>query len=297
MREERCNFATYHPINNFIYFLFVILATMFTVHPVFLGISLVAAIVYRIIWKGFVGLRSTLGILAFVVAITTIGNLCLSHNGVTVFFYANGNAVTLEALCYGLAMGAMIGTVIIWFMNAQEICTQDKFMYLFGRVAPSVALTISMMFRFIPLLQERYHKIHQAQYAMGRGQDKKLLPRMRQGTKEISILISWSLENSIDTADSMEARGYGLKHRTNFHLYRFTGRDMVNLGIACVAGSLTWYGIFSGSAEMYYYPEMIAAEHGVMTWITGVAYLLLLLLPMMIEIKGVLQWKQLTYSK
>ena len=39
-------FSSYHPMVNFIYFLMVIGSSMFFMHPVFLGLSLCAAMLY-----------------------------------------------------------------------------------------------------------------------------------------------------------------------------------------------------------------------------------------------------------
>lgn len=91
--------------------------------------------------------------------------------------------------------------------------TPDKFLYLFGRVLPVLSLLLSMSFRFIPLLKNRYREISMGQRCMGR-QGGGLIQRGRLLAKKVSILISWSLEAAIETSDSMESRGYGLKGRT-----------------------------------------------------------------------------------
>lgn len=41
----------------------------------------------------------------------------------------------------------------------------------------------------------------------------------------LSILVTWALENAIETSDSMRSRGYGLKGRTAFSIYKFTKKD------------------------------------------------------------------------
>jgi len=66
----------------------------------------------------------------------------------------------------------------------------------------------------------------------------------------LSVMVTWALENGIDTADSMKSRGYGLPGRTAFSIYRFDKRDkqalifLLFLGIAVLAGAalegLTW---------------------------------------------------------
>lgn len=46
-------------------------------------------------------------------------------------------------------------------------------------------------------------------------------------------MVTWSLENGIETVDSMKRRGYGLPGRTAFSIYRLDDRDK---------GLLVWLG-------------------------------------------------------
>lgn len=48
----RDSFSLYHPFINFFYFAVVILFSMFFMHPVFLGISLVGSITYSMLLNG-----------------------------------------------------------------------------------------------------------------------------------------------------------------------------------------------------------------------------------------------------
>ena len=66
-----------------------------------------------------------------------------------------------------------------------------------------------MVLRFIPMMIKRWREIHEAQIGMLCTQNTGMIPKAKQFTKELSILISWSLENSIDTSVSMVSRGYG----------------------------------------------------------------------------------------
>ncbi len=49
----------------------------------------------------------------------------------------------------------------------------------------------------------------------------------------MSILVTWALENAIDTADSMKDRGYVLPGRTAFSIYRFDRRDKERCCTCC----------------------------------------------------------------
>lgn len=65
----------------------------------------------------------------------------------------NDNPVTLEAVCYGFAVGVMIMSVFYWFKCFNAVMSSDKFIYLFGRVIPKLALLLSMTLGFIPKLK------------------------------------------------------------------------------------------------------------------------------------------------
>lgn len=58
-----------------------------------------------------------------------------------------------------------------------------------------------------------------------------LFDRIHAGLNMLSILITWALENAIETSDSMRSRGYGLKGRTAFSIYHFTRKDKYVFGI------------------------------------------------------------------
>lgn len=66
----------------------------------------------------------------------------------------------------------------------------------------------------------------------------------------MSIVVTWALENALDTADSMKSRGYGLPKRTAFSLFRFTLRDGICLGVLATLGGIVLAGSLTGGAEM-----------------------------------------------
>ena len=281
-----------HPLINFIYFAVIIGFTMFSNHPVFLALSFVGAWVYSVVLKGRKALKFNALILVPVIAITVILNALNVHNGVTVLFYLNGNRITLEAIIFGLVQGVMLTTVVIWFSTFNSVVTEDKFIYLFGRLSPVIAMTLSMVLRFIPLLKNRYSEISAAQRSMGRGaKGSGMFARVRLFAKKISILIAWSLEASIESADSMEARGYGLKGRTSFHLYRMRKAEywllasFILLGIICTLACVMDY------TNIYYYPAVVIPPASLGWGIGVLAFFVLMSLPIVCDIRGMRRWK------
>ena len=227
-------FSGCHPILNFFYFGVVLVFTMFNQHPVFLGVSYAGALAYSVLLLGW---RKTLkhsflmtlpGLL-----IVAFLNPMFNHYGVTMLYYieSSGNWVTLEALVYGIVLGAVMFVVIQWFSCYNKIMTSDKFIYLFGRIIPALSLILSMALRFVPRFINQLHIIRNGQKSMGRDTaNGNILQRARHGLNILSILVTWALENAIQTSDSMQSRGYGLRGRTAFSIYRFTKRDKI-LGV------------------------------------------------------------------
>ncbi|MBR3298189.1 MAG: energy-coupling factor transporter transmembrane protein EcfT [Clostridia bacterium] len=234
-------FDTVNPIVAFVFFAFALIMPMLVMHPVLLGISLVCALIWLFMLRG----RKAIGyILKFVLPImllTAILNPLFNHAGITTLFYLRHNPVTLESIVYGASSAAMLASVVLWFACFNQIFTSDKIVYLLGRFAPSISLVVSMALRFVPLFSRQAKRISYAQRGAGMGTGGgSVIKRARSGLSILSSLITWGLETSVTTADSMRARGYGLHPRRSFANYRFDGRDaliggLLALGMLCSA--------------------------------------------------------------
>ena len=262
-KTQSDSFSLCHPLLNFFYFGVVLLFTMFNQHPVFLGISYVGAVFYAALLNGWKKtLRQSLLITLPGLLIVALLNPMFNHYGVTMLYYieSSGNWITLEALVYGLVLGAVMFVVIQWFSCYDQVMTTDKFIYLFGRIIPALSLVLSMALRFVPRFINQLEVIRNGQKAMGRDvSEGSLLARIRHGLQMLSILVTWSLENAIETSDSMRSRGYGLRGRTAFSIYRFTRRDYW-LG-ALMAGLFAVFtvGCTQGAAYAVYDPRIVLA--------------------------------------
>ncbi len=288
---ESSTFAGYHPAVNFIFFALAIGITMFSMDPIFLVVTAVFSWFWSILLSGQKAIKFNLLMTLPVTILMAVINTLFTHNGATVLFYLGGNRITLEAFLFGIAGAVMISAVIIWFTCFNVVMTSDKFLYLFGKAAPVLGLTLSMIFRFIPLLKSRYKEISLGQQCMGRHAERGLIPKARQIVKEVSILISWSLEASIETSDSMEARGYGLKGRTSFHLFRFSDRDKKMTAFLLVTGLIALAGCMLGKTTIYYYPKVVLGEWDIMKILTLICFVVMLAAPIYIDIQGEKKWQ------
>lgn len=288
---EGSSFGELHPAVSLIFYIFAIGITMFSTAPEFVAAAFVIGFVYSVLLGGLRQIKVNLMFMGPVVILMTCINTLFTHNGATVLFYLNGSRITLEALVFGFASSILLSSVIIWFAGFNIVMTSDKLIYIFGKAAPVLGLTLSMIFRFIPLLKERYREIHQGQVCMGR-QGGNMFQRIRITCKEVSILISWSLEAAIETSDSMEARGYGLKGRTSFHLFKMTERDTAVLVIVCFFGIVTSIACITGCTDIYYYPEIVRGDETLFRWVSFLSYVLLLSVPLVTDIIGERKWRK-----
>ena len=289
-------FSTYHPVVNFIYFTLVLVFAMFLMHPVCLALSFIAAFTYSLRLNGRRVLRFNLKYMLPLMLLTALLNPLFNHQGMTVITYlGTGNPLTLESILYGLAAAAMLVTVIGWFSCYNAVMTSDKFIYLFGRIIPSLSLLFSMVLRFVPRFKAQLKTVSAAQRCIGRDTSTGTLrQRARHAIAIISIMTTWALENAIETADSMKARGYGLPGRTAFSIYHFERRDKQVLLLILCLGVYVLIGAIYGSLGFSYFPALRYAPITPYSISVFIAYPLLLTLPLIIDRKEDARWKALT---
>jgi len=286
-------FKTYHPIVNFTYFIFVITFSCFLMHPVCLGISLACAFTYSVVLKGKKAIKTNLMYMLPMVIVMALINPLFNHEGVTVIAYLpSGNPLTLESVIYGICAAVMIVSVICYFSCYNEVMTSDKFIYLFGRIIPAMSLIISMTLRFVPKFVLQLKTVTNVQRSIGRDIRKgSILKRFKCALNILSITTTWSLENAIETADSMKSRGYGIAGRTAFSIFKFDKRDKKALVYILVLGMYTFLGNLVGGMYFRHFPYVKAAKITPFGISVFIAYALLCICPVIIEFWEVRKWK------
>lgn len=272
-------FASFHPLIGLAYFAAVIGFAMFLMHPALLAMSLLCATAYALY------LRKKLWFALPMLVFTAAMNPLFNHRGATVLAHLpNGNPLTLESLAFGAAAAVMLVAVIAWFACFNAVMTSDKIVYLFGRVMPGLSLILAMSLRFVPLFKMRLKEISQAQRGIG---------QRRNGLRRLSILVTWALENALETADSMKSRGYGLPGRTAFALYRFTRRDAAALAYIGLCAGVVAFGAATGGAAFRYFPTLGGQWAGVRSGATLAAYAGLGLFPLAVNVQEALIWRHI----
>lgn len=306
-------FKGYHPLVNVLFFISIIAFGMLLRHPVYLVISFISSTAYYLKLSGKDGRKTVFRFLLPMLLFVVIINSFFNHYGVTtLFILPSGNNFTFEALVMGIVSGITVVSVIQWFFCCNEVVTEDKFMHIFGKILPKGALVVSMILRFVPLYRRRYKEISQARKCMGLNGTDSFICKMKNTFKNIGILVSWSFENAIETADSMKARGYGLKGRTYYSRFQWHTGDTLALILLVLFDALTIFGLVSNSAYCIYNPYVIINQpseigttyiinelnltinpFGFLSIISLIAFTLLCFLPLTIDLKEDIKWHRL----
>ena len=278
-------FEQVHPAILFLYFAAVTADVWVFRHPVFLGISLAGAAAYSIRLHGKKAAAADLALL--ILAVVFAFAYSVSHHfGVTVL-HTNfiGNHITLEAFVYGLMLGLTAACFLIWMSCVCSVFTTDKAVSLIGRVHPSSGLFLAMTLRIGPRLAREAGDMGETRTAIGRGlRQGNALRRCRNGIAVLSMLISWLAEALRTGTDSMRARGSTVRGRTAFAGISPDGRDRILLTLLTILLTLTAMGAILGQTWMSYSPRLVRITPGPATYVFYAAYLLLCLLPLLVDL-------------
>jgi len=289
------SFKRFHPIVNFYYFMVVIFFSMFFMHPIFLLISLISSFIYSVALKGKKAVKFNILYMLPLLIITALINPAFNHQGVTILFYLKGgNPITFESIIYGIAAAMMFISIILWFSCYNEIMTSDKFIYLWGRIIPGISLIISMVLRFVPKYKAQIKSISNGQKCIGRDiSNGNIITRAKNGIRILSIMTTWALENAIETADSMKSRGYGLKGRTSFSIFRFDRRDKITFSTMIILTVIILIGAWLGENRIKFFPSIKMIPISGFSILVYISYFLLCISPVILDFKEDIKWKYL----
>ena len=289
---NRDAFSGFHPVVNFLFFVAALGLTMFIQQPVYLLISMISGCAYLLYLQGKKGFLRQVGYLVPILVMMAIMNPIFNHEGVTILWYLpNDNPITLEAICFGLASAVMMGASIVWFNCCNTVFTSDKIIYLFGRVIPALSLMISMTLRFVPRFKNFLQSVLRTQRAMHKPENTK--EKLGQALAAFSATVSWAMEQSIVSADSMKSRGYGLFGRTAFSIYIFEKRDGITLFVLFLLCAGAAVPHIVGLMGWTYYPSMTGELIGPVQIFAYLCYGGMCNLPLIIDMMEDQKWNAL----
>ena len=278
----------FHPSLQVIYFVAVIVFTMAAFQPACTLLSLLGSVAYGCYLRGPRAVAQSALWQVPLIILMCVVNPLFSASGSTVLFSYGHSQVYLESLVYGAFMGCMLVASVNWFANANVVLTSEKIMAFFSNILPVISLMMTMTARLVPMFVRRGHEIGAVQQACpasaGEGKRAQAMGYVRLS----SVLVGWSLEDSLETSDAMRARGWGCgRHRSTYLRYRFRSFDACALAILLVLIVVSAATVAYACAGFKFYPRITPLY----LWWGYVPYVLLLLLPLVLQAAEELRWR------
>lgn len=287
-------FRGIHPYVNFFYYVCVGSLAMYFTHPLFLVMALILMIGVNLSHDRGQALKKWTPLLIIMSTFLIALNPLLVSRGTNILFYFRGKQVTLEALTYGVMMALAIVIILILFVSFNLILNGNKFLYIFSKILPRTAFLLMLSLRFVPLLKSRLNEINDVQRIRGMTVTSgRIRDRAKSGMVMMQILLTWSLEEAVQTADSMKSRGYGTGKTTSYIAYQMEKRDwgwlvtLLSLFVLCITGGFLGYG------KIYIYPELGTLHLYLLDWLLLVCMIILIAFPLLVEGREQLRWKSL----
>lgn len=283
----------HHPITAFVYYCGVITVAMLSNSPIMIGIGYFCAILMAFCVLGGVKATKLISICLAIVGLIALTNPLFVRKGSKILLYVMGNPYTQEAFLYGLNVGFQLTGIFIWLKCFNTVVTDDKLIYIYAKKAPKIALLLSMSMSSIPLLVRQYRKIDDSQKALGIYSTKSIIRLIKNKLLVVQILFNWAIENSLVRAESMKARGYGLKGRTTMNIYRNSNPEIaytIIMGLLFVANAFI---AVIGIDELNFYPSIGSIDLSTVAVIGYCLTAFLYALGIVGEIKEVIVWRWL----
>ena len=224
-------------------------------HPVYLLIALASVLILSFI---YFGARRTLKSLTWqlpFVAIIALVNPLFSAQGLTEIFRIGEMAIYAEALLYGLFMGIMLITMLIAFSCANIAISHEGFMSVLASKLPTITLMISMAARLVPSLKRKAASIRAVQNACTAANS--VASKKGSDLRLVTVLMGWSMEDSLVMADSMKIAGWSNnKRRTTYSIYRFKKRDVIAITFICILALLSVIFAIEDCSRFSFYPTV-----------------------------------------
>lgn len=228
-------------------------------------------------------------------------NPLTSHVGTTQIYITRNFSITLEALIYGILMSTSLLIILLVFTSYNRAVSYQEMLYLFSKRFPHISMVIIMALRFVPLLSYRLSEVNkvfrfnQKRTLSGEGESR--TDKIKKNANKLAVVVSWSMEESMLTAKSMKARGYGIKKRTSYLSYKFRRIDYLFLSLILITTITSIFGLLQGYGRIKIYPTISFNISENILSIYYLAFLILLIPLIYMELRERMVWYEFRTKK
>ncbi|MCX7903760.1 MAG: energy-coupling factor transporter transmembrane protein EcfT [Caloramator sp.] len=191
----------------------------------------------------------------FIALIIIIFNLLVNKNGGTRIFIFGDFFITLESFYYSLFMTSRLISIMITFAFGNQIINPDDAFNIISKIFGKSSLVMSLVYRLSFSLTNQISNIKEIEFLRGNTFEGSFYKRIKSYGEVVNILFLSSLEDSLELAEAMYSRGYGISKRSSYRNQNFTFRDYVIILICIILIILlTAYQIL-GYNSFKFFPE------------------------------------------
>jgi len=299
-RDKGLFLQSLHPAASLTYLaVLLVLALIFT-HPLYLlGLFTVIILAIRAV-DGFKSWEAYFKTCVVMVLLIMVINPLVMRAGETIIWRGpyvpvfGRLTVSMEAICYGAAMGVRLLDIISLFCLYNLMIQPDKVLQILSRFAFKSALILSLATRMFPAMIRKLddirevHTLRGVDFETGGFKDK-----LQKYGMLIHILLLSSLEDSLEIAEAMQARAFGSGRRSCYRQDVLRPRDILSFGGSILALLLAVYSRVEGYSTFTFYPQLGYLVAGPMTLAFLAAVLGSLSIPLVLS----WGWRQCPYLK
>lgn len=168
-------------------------------------------------------------------AVTVVLNLFFYQRGREILFYFLGRPILKEGLIYGLHMGALLLSILLFWQVAVQVFPRDKWLWLCRKLLPQTAMVFLFSGGIFARCKQNMTEKWQV-LSLARRDKQSLSHRCKEIGNGLYAFAAWSIQWGMETVDSVNSRGYGLSGGSNVKMYSWRWRDTLSLGY--------WLGAF-----------------------------------------------------
>lgn len=254
-------------------------------NPIFIAAQFIILLFIAFRYKGMgKTLKSLVAFLAIALLIIIINPLT-NHRGSNILFYFMDNPITLESILYGVYNALLIITLLCVFISFNVLIDSERFLYIFSKLSPKLAFITSMSLRFTSVFKKRAADIIDVQATKGMSIKKgSLIERLKTAGMFLVALTSWCLEDTMGIAESLKAKEYGSRERSNYKSYKFIFYDGCLIIVELIGIFLAILFSSYGAGQYNFYPRLTSIVMSSSDVLAFVSMLLFFLIPIITEL-------------
>ncbi len=262
-----------HPFSSIILFISLIIPSIIFSNPLYIFAMVIPILVFITKKEGVSKLKGYGLIFVFFFIISLIVNFIFTNTGTTIILQINNlpiigghKRLSLEMLIFTFTASLRLIYILLVFVFLMMISSEDRMMAFFSKFLKNFPLLLSFTIRLMPKLRTDYKRLNHVFKLRGfetvkTGKSNKGLFGKIKGSFNIRLMLALvrtllmnSLEDSLQYAEAMQARGYGdYSSRTAFYKEQFHFRDgflfVLSIIYAVLCICLFAYGI--GIKDIY----------------------------------------------